>query len=305
MVRKRYANLNGASNLNTTKDLFKWQNERRKKKKDLSYSVPQSMNKQIDYLQLNRKDSTITWIGHSSFFIQQNGLNIITDIVWAKRMGFDKRLSEPGLNADQLPEIDVVLISHSHYDHLDLPSLKKLKGSPIYLVPTGLKHFFTRKKLLPVEEFSWWEKTTIQDITFTFVPAQHWTKRTLSDTNTSHWGGWIIEGIENTIYFAGDSGYFEGFKNIGKHRVIDYALIPIGAYEPEWFMSSQHINPEEAVQVFLDVGAKYFIPMHYGAFRLADDTPKEAVDRLMKAWEKEKLDPSSLIMLSLGETLKI
>ncbi|MBS4172919.1 MBL fold metallo-hydrolase [Bacillus sp. FJAT-49736] len=283
---------------------MRWQKERRKKTKDLSYTIPQAADKMEAYLRRNREDCTITWIGHSSFLIQLNGLNIVTDIVWARRMGMEVRLSEPGLSPEHMPEIDVVLISHSHYDHLDIPSLKKLKGNPIYLVPIGLKRYFEKKKFTPVKEFAWWESISIQEVHFTFVPARHWTRRTLTDTNTSHWGGWMIEGNEKTIYFAGDSGYFDGFKEIGGKFSIDYALIPIGAYEPEWFMAPQHINPEEAVQVFLDVKAKSFIPMHYGAFRLADDTPKEAIDRLMNAWEKEGIEKSHLLFLQLGETLE-
>jgi len=230
--------------------------------------------------------------------------SLVTDIVWANRMGLDVRLAAPGLTPEQMPEIDVVLISHSHYDHLDLPSLKKLKGNPVLLAPIGLGNYLKRRKFQSVKECNWWDKISIENVTFTFVPAQHWTKRTLTDTNTSHWGGWVIEGQEETIYFVGDSGYFDGFKEIGEKFTIDYALIPIGAYEPEWFMSAQHINPEEAIQVFLDVQAKNFIPMHYGAFRLADDTPKEALDRLLDAWEKRGLNKNSLYILKLGETLK-
>lgn len=305
MARTRYTNPNGERNVNSFRKLMRWQNERRKKVKDLSFVVPQEMNKKVAYLQKNRVDTTITWIGHSSFLIQMNGLNIVTDIVWANRMGFDVRLTEPGLTPEQMPEIDVVLISHSHYDHLDIPSLRKLKGNPVFLAPIGLKNFLERRKFNDVKEFKWWDSTSINNVTFTFVPSRHWTKRTLTDTNTSHWGGWMMEGGGKTIYFVGDSGYFEGFKEIGEKFSIDFALIPIGAYEPEWFMSSQHINPEEAVQVFLDMRAKMFIPMHYGAFRLADDTPKEALDRLKGEWENQGLEEKSLHMLKLGETIKV
>ncbi|PKR85530.1 MBL fold metallo-hydrolase [Heyndrickxia camelliae] len=303
MARIRYTNPNGERNVNSFKKLMQWQRERRRKVKDLSFIVPQESAKKIDYLQKNRKDVTITWIGHSSFLIQMNGLNIVTDIVWAKRMGLEVRLSEPGLTPNQMPEIDIVLISHSHYDHLDIPSLRKLKGSPVFLAPIGLGRLLERKKFKHVKEFNWWDSISIKNVSITFVPSRHWTKRTLTDTNTSHWGGWVLEIDGKTIYFAGDSGYFDGFKEIGERFTIDYALIPIGAYEPEWFMSSQHINPEQAVQVFLDVRAKRFIPMHYGAFRLADDTPKEAIDRLTEAWEKQKIEKSSLVILKLGETV--
>ncbi len=168
--------------------------------------------------------------------------------------------------------------------------------------------------LSKVHELPWWGKTTVGPLEFHFVPAQHWTRRTLTDTNSSLWGGWVIkrsteysvEGAENNdaIYFAGDSGYFQGFRDIGaRFPGIRYALMPIGAYEPEWFMGMQHVTPEEAVQAFLDVGAETFIPMHYGAFRLADDTPQEALDRLLAYWRRRELDSSRLKLLKHGETL--
>lgn len=168
--------------------------------------------------------------------------------------------------------------------------------------------------LSTVHELPWWEKTTVGPLEFHFVPAQHWTRRTLTDTNKSLWGGWVInrsaellvEGTENNdaIYFAGDSGYFQGFRDIGaRFPGIRYALMPIGAYEPEWFMGMQHVTPEEAIQAFLDVGAETFIPMHYGAFRLADDTPQEALDRLLTDWRRSELDSSRLKLLKHGETL--
>jgi L-ascorbate metabolism protein UlaG (beta-lactamase superfamily) len=184
-----------------------------------------------------------------------------------------------------------------------------LKGNPLFLVPQGLAAKFRRKGYRRVEEFTWWASKCVGKAEFHFVPAQHWTRRTLWDTNASHWGGWVIcekgagEKIGRTVYFAGDSGYFRGFKEIGDRFAIDYALMPIGAYEPEWFMSMQHVTPEEAVQAFLDTGAKQFIPMHYGAFRLADDTPKEALDRLTAEWQRLELGEDRLKILVHGETL--
>lgn len=234
-----------------------------------------------------------------------NGLNILTDPVWANRLGSDKRLTPPGIAIIDLPPIDYVLISHSHYDHLHYTSIKKLPGNPKFLVPEGLKKWFVRKGFKQTIEFSWWDEKQLDGLTFVFVPAQHWTKRTLTDTNTSHWGGWIIQEANHTLYFAGDSGYFKGFQDIGDKYDIDYCLMPIGAYEPEWFMGMQHVNPEEAVKAFLDTRSNVMIPMHYGAFRLADDTPKEALDRLLDAWKNNALDERQLRVLKIGETLKL
>jgi len=139
-------------------------------------------------------------------------------------------------------------------------------------------------------------------MTFSFVPAQHWTRRTLTDTNTSHWGGWIIEHKEHSIYFVGDTGYFRGFQEIAKKFNIQTVLMPIGAYEPEWFMQVSHINPEDAVKAFLELKGKTFIPMHYGTYRLADDTGPEAMARLDAEWSRLQLDASQLKKMLIGET---
>ncbi len=233
-----------------------------------------------------------------------NGITIVTDPVWAQRMGAAKRLTAPGVPLDKMPPVDVVLISHGHYDHLHFGSLRRLHGDPHIFVPEGLGRLFRRRGFRHVTELSWWRTAEFRGVTLTFVPAQHWTRRTLWDTNTSHWGGWVIEADDApTVYFAGDSGYFRGFRDIGERFSIDYALLPIGAYEPEWFMGPQHTTPEEAVQAFLDCRARLFVPMHYGAFRLADDTPKEALDRLWAEWRRRGLEEERLLCLKLGEVI--
>ncbi|WP_238402995.1 MBL fold metallo-hydrolase [Paenibacillus mesophilus] len=309
----RYNNMDGAPKSPTFRDLQAWRKERKAKVKDLSFEIPRAP---LDPKQLavSPEACRFAWIGHSTFLLQMGGMNVLTDPVWANRMGFERRLSPPGIAIDHMPDVDVVLLSHSHYDHLHIPSLRKLKGSPLHLVPAGVAALLKRKGVTNVQEFSWWESRKIGMLTFTFVPAEHWTRRSLWDMNRSHWGGWMIEsdgpvGIghsKKTVYFAGDSGYFRGFAEIGsKFRDIDIALMPIGAYEPEWFMSPQHVSPEEAVQAFKDVGAKTFVPMHYGAFRLADDTPKEALDRLHEAWQASGLQEGRLLIPKLGELVGI
>lgn len=308
MARKRYSNSNPAATTSTFKDMLRWQKERKEKRKDLSFRIGQADQKQQALLNSDHQELTITWIGHSTFLIQIDGLTIVTDPVWAKQMGFSRRMEEPGLSLDEIPPVDVVLLSHSHYDHLHVGSLRKLKGSPVVLVPEGLERNIERiMRGCDVQGLPWWGHVSIDSIDFHFVPAQHWTKRTLTDTNTSHWGGWVIEPSAETtasIYFAGDSGYFEGFCEIGKKFTdITYALMPIGAYEPEWFMGTQHVTPEEAIQAFIDVGAKLFIPMHYGAFRLADDTTDEALNRLLAEWKRRELNLSELKLLKHGETI--
>ncbi|GKV64490.1 MULTISPECIES: MBL fold metallo-hydrolase [unclassified Sporosarcina] len=300
--KKRYTNLDHMSSGNSLHDLLRWQSERRKNPKDLSLSIEQAPSKETSRLFANRTVASITWIGHSTFLIQMNGLNMITDPVWASRMPIMKRLTKPGIKLNELPEIDAVLISHGHYDHLDFATIRRLKGKPTYFVPAGLGRAFKRRGYKKVVEGEWYDSFLLDDLTFTFVPAQHWTKRTLTDTNTSHWGGWIIESREHSVYFVGDTGYFRGFKEIAARFTIDTVLMPIGAYEPDWFMKVDHINPEDAVKAFLELNGKTFIPMHYGAYHLADDTGPEAIERLDAEWNRQQLNASQLRKLLIGET---
>lgn len=295
------------------KDVIRWQRERSNYKKDLSFVVPQSENKVIEFIKTNREDFSITFIGHATFLIQMGGLNILTDPVWANKMGIEKRLASPGIKISDLPDIDIVLISHNHYDHLNFASLFKLKGDPIHLVPEGLGKLFKRKGLHKTTEFLWWNNKVVRDdLEFSFVPAQHWSRRTIWDTNKSLWGGWVIKKSESsiantnapTVYFVGDSGYFDGFKEIGKNFDINYMLAPIGCYEPEWFRYYQHMTPEEAIKAYCDCASDTLIPMHYDAYRLGVDTPKEALDRLQAGWCDKALETSKMKILKLGETLQ-
>ena len=300
---KRYENLEAVRSNKSFKDMLRWNKERRRKMKDLTTQIEQSPVKKVAELQQNRTRTSYTWIGHSTFLIQMNGLNILTDPVWAKRMGLDKRSTEPGIALEDLPEMDVVVISHGHYDHLDFPTLKRLKGNPHYFVPAGLKRLFTRKGYRQVTEMNWWDSVDHKGVTIHFVPAQHWTRRSLTDMNTSHWGGFVFQTAEKTYYFVGDTGYFSGFNQIAERFAIDTVFMPIGAYEPEWFMAPAHISPEDSVKAFLELGAKQFVPMHYGAYRLADDTGPEALERLLHAWEQQHLPQEQLKVLLIGETI--
>ena len=302
MGNKRFVNADGSANTKTFAELRQWQRERRSKKKDLSYRLPR-VEPELDWLRANRTEPSVTFIGHSTFLVQLGGLNIVTDPVWANVMGLQRRLSPPGIAIGDLPPIDVVLLSHAHYDHLDLGSLRRLPGEFIALVPEGLDGWFRRKGFPRVRALSWWEETTVGGVEFAFVPAKHWTRRTPWDTNTSHWGGWVVRQGGDTLYFAGDSGYDAGLRAVGeRYGNIRVALLPIGAYEPEWFMRDSHMSPEEAVQTFLDVGAAFFVPMHYGAFRLADDTPNEALERLNAEWDRRGLPVTQLWVMPLGKT---
>ncbi|AZN39994.1 MBL fold metallo-hydrolase [Paenibacillus albus] len=304
MIAMRYENLDTTAVPRTFKEVRQWRRERggKMKQKDYSYTVP-VVEPDLKFLHANKTIPSLTWIGHSTFLIQHSGLNILTDPIWAEQLAFQRRMVKPGIEISDVPPIDIVLISHSHYDHLNIKSLKELPGSITIIAPIGLADKLRRKGFSSLIELDWWESATINGVKFTFVPSQHWTRRTLTDTNSSHWGGYVIERAnEPTFYFAGDSGYFEGFKEIGSRFQIDVALMPIGAYDPEWFMGPQHVTPEEALQAFLDVRARVFVPMHYGSYRLADDTPKEALDRLHAEHRRLKLPSETLMIMPHGET---
>ncbi|MHA7582759.1 MBL fold metallo-hydrolase [Paenibacillus vandeheii] len=348
MPKIRYNNIDNVSTDKTLKEFKQWREQRRSKVKDYSYTVPKHPP-ELDYLHANQAETTITWIGHSTFFIQYHGLNIVTDPVWAEKMGFQRRLGAPGIPIQDIPPLDIILISHSHYDHLHLASLRKLvTAKTLLIVPDGLKRKMVRKGFHRCHEMKWWEHITLGGVKITFVPAQHWTRRTLFDTNTSHWGGYVLEqnhpavvpseetaatsqdrahensravgtddpseasasaanppGGPPVIYFVGDTGYFQGFKTIGERFDIGITLMPIGAYEPEWFMTSQHVTPEEALQGFVETGSQLMVPMHYGTFKLADDTPKEAIDRMEAERERLGINPERIRVLGHGETLRI
>ncbi|MFD0676826.1 MULTISPECIES: MBL fold metallo-hydrolase [unclassified Paenibacillus] len=302
-MKIRYSNLDNVTNKQSIMQVYKWM--KKKKKMSRSYYIQHHSDIDKHFLRENNSKTTITWIGHSTFLIQMGKTNIITDPVYANTMGIRKRLTKPGIPFTELPPIDIVLISHAHYDHLDFPTIKRIGRNAQYLLPIGLKSLFERKQYHHSTELAWWDSKRLNGIEFTFVPAQHWTRRTLFDTNTSHWGGWVMKNGASgeTVYFAGDSGYFKGFELIGKRFTIDYALLPIGAYEPVSIMKIAHMSPEEAVKSFIDLKAASFIPMHYGTFKLADDTPEEALLRLKAEWKRQKLDEAELKILLLGETL--
>lgn len=335
MGPKKFANIDPIRQHNSFKQFKRWRQERltKLKLKDYSYAVP-NVQPDLHFLHNNRKHPSITWVGHSTFLIQLAGLNIVTDPVWSGKMAFQKRLAPPGIPIEDVPAVDVVLISHSHYDHLNIQSLRRLGGRKQLLVPAGLSSKLKMKGFNNVKELHWWESVHIHGIKFTFVPSQHWTRRNPWDTNSSHWGGWIIEPYATatgakqqqndqaspasaaphgwpivseapTVYFAGDSGYFKGFKEIGSRYRIDVALMPIGAYEPEWFMGPQHVTPEQSLQAFEDTGSEWFVPMHYGAFKLADDTPREALDRLENARMARGIAEDRIVVLPHGETWRL
>lgn len=249
----------------------------------------------------------MTWIGHSSILLQVGGQNLLIDPVFADRIAwFFPRYVAPGLKPAELPPIDAVLVSHNHPDHLDLPSIEAIHRDATAIVPVGLGRVFTQRLFSRVVELSWWEATEVGDVRIAFVPSRHWSRRTPWDFNRSLWGGFVIESPETRVYFAGDSAWCDIFREIGRrHPQLDAALLPIGSYEPQWFMSHNHINPEEAGQAFLDCGARVLIPMHWGTFQIADEPLCEPIERLEAWWQEHQPPDRTLARLAVGETLQL
>jgi L-ascorbate metabolism protein UlaG (beta-lactamase superfamily) len=245
----------------------------------------------------------LTWIGHASWLVQIEGKSFLIDPIFGElRMGPPRNVPA-GIRPEELPPIDAVLITHNHYDHLDLPSVKRV-GAPV-IAGLGLKKFFAGEGI-SATELNWWQSVDLGPVRVTFVPAQHWSRRGLWDANDTLWGGFIIEGGSARIYHAGDSAYFAGFSEIGgRFPVIDAALLPIGAYEPAWFMEKQHMNPEQAVQAYLDLGAKAFFAMHWGTFKLTYEPLDEPPRRLAAEWKKRGLPEAAMHVLAVGETAEV
>jgi N-acyl-phosphatidylethanolamine-hydrolysing phospholipase D len=247
---------------------------------------------------------SITYLGHGTLWIRLRDQNILTDPIFGDIAFFLRRFAPFPLPPEALPRIQVVLISHSHLDHLDKESLRRLGTDPLYLVPLGHRDWF--EKALPgaaVVELDWFETYSHKGLLYRFLPAQHWSKRTPFDTNRRLWGTWLIEGGGRKIFYAGDSGYFRGFAEFGeKFGPIDAALLPIAAYEPRWFMSVYHMNPDEAVKAFLDLRAQHFIPQQWGVFDLTDEPMDAPARAYREAAARAGLPEERTPLLLHGET---
>ncbi len=246
----------------------------------------------------------LTWLGHASWLVQLDGLSLLIDPALRDAISvIIRRNVQPGLTIEQLPPIAASLVSHNHYDHLDLPTLEPV-GAPI-ITGLGQSRIFRGTKL-PCTELDWWSATKIGDVTIHYVPSQHWSRRGITDANQMLWGGFVIEGSSARIYHSGDTAYFDGFTEIGRrYPGIDAAMLPIGAYDPAWFMGKQHMNPEEAVQAFADLGARHFLAMHWGTFKLTDEPLDEPPQRLDAEWTRRAWPRDPLHVLAIGESLTV
>ncbi|MDB4848843.1 MBL fold metallo-hydrolase, partial [Gammaproteobacteria bacterium] len=287
-----YKNTNGVASDKSFGDMLQWI------RSDIEPEITKiELSSDWQKLNLSEDDNYAIWIGHSTFLIKKNGVTILTDPIFSKRASpfkniGPKRLIPPAIPLDAIPHIDIVTVSHNHYDHLDIYSLKKIsKEHPeaIFLVPAGDEKLLKRKKIKNVYNFDWWESIKHKGFLITFTPVQHWSKRSLFDRNKSLWGGWFFKHKDYSLYHAGDTGYSKDFIDtkikLGSPK---YAFIPIGAYDPEWFMAESHVNPEDAVQIMLDLEAEKAFGMHWATFVLTDEDTIEPKIRLEKEIMKYK-----------------
>jgi L-ascorbate metabolism protein UlaG (beta-lactamase superfamily) len=260
---------------------------------------------------LGPEDTAVTFVNHATFLIQVNGLNILTDPIWSKRASPFRRIGparvrKPGVEFSELPEIHLILLSHNHYDHLDIETLKALskRFDPTVLVAAGDKELVELTGFKKVHEFDWWEKFQLRPgFEVTFTPAQHFSSRNLFDRLKSLWGGYMIQSENQRIYYGGDSGYSSHFSDIArKLGSPDIAFLGMGAYEPRWFMKPMHMNPMEAVKAHNDLGAKQSIGMHFGTFHMSAESIDQPLADLKSALSEEGISESRFVTLQEGET---
>lgn len=252
----------------------------------------------------------IAWIGHSSFLIRINGEYWITDPIFSERALLPKRKTPPGISLSEfaaLPGRKNVLISHNHYDHLDSDSIRGLPGDTRLYVPLGLKALMNDLGKEDVVEMDWWQAVSCGDhCQVVCLPAQHWSRRITQNTDTTLWASFLLVTPGRKIYYGGDSGYFIGYREIGRrYPGIDYALLPVTAYEPRWFMHYAHMDAREVLHAFSDLGARYFIPTQWGTFRLGDEPIGLAPSGLSKAAKLTNTDPARIIVMGIGQVLSM
>jgi len=265
------------------------------------YSAPVRPN---DGAALAASAPSLTWIGHATFVLRLGGQLVATDPVWSKRIsGVIRRKAPPGVALERVPPLDVVTISHNHYDHLDLPTLRRLGKQTLIITLLGNGRILRAAGFENVVELEWWQSHRAGALEITAVPARHWSMRAPWNRNDMLWGGFVYRGPEGVAYHSGDTALFDGFAEIGR-RVgpIDWAMLPIGAYEPRWFMEPQHMNPEDAGQAFEALGARHLVAMHWGTFKLTDEPLGEPPARLRALFDARGRAPDRLWILDVGET---
>jgi N-acyl-phosphatidylethanolamine-hydrolysing phospholipase D len=287
---------------------------------------------ELDFVHANTgaaQQPAVSWIGHATVLAQLGGLHVLTDPIFSPRaspLSFvgPQRQQPPGIALDQLPAIDVVLVSHNHYDHLDEASVRTLArqgggDGPLFIVPLGLAGWFRQRGIAKLIELDWWQSHLMQTLRGTvevmLVPAQHWSARGLGDRMMSLWGGFALFAPDCHLFYAGDTGYsrdfadmrerFAGRQSAAQGGGFDIALLPIGAYEPRWFMRTQHINVEEALRIHADLGAKRSLGVHWGTFALSDEALDEPPRALARQRAAQGLADEDFFTLAIGQTRRL
>jgi L-ascorbate metabolism protein UlaG (beta-lactamase superfamily) len=304
----RFVNLDG-SGPNPFRDVYKWavrdKLAGRRRKSPSRAPVPAV---DVDRAALRTPPAPgepprLVWLGHASWLVQAGGVSLLIDpVLGGSIVGFARRNGTAPLPAPALPPIDAQLVSHNHYDHMDMPSLRAV-GAPVVVGMANARHFGGR---LPATELGWWDTADVRGVRVTYVPSQHWSRRALADANRSLWGGFVIQADGFSVYHSGDTAYFDGFADIGRRFPrLDAALLPIGAYDPEWFMSRQHMNPRQALDAFRDLGARRIVAMHWGTFKLTDE-PLDEPPRLFRDDAAARgLDGAVARVAAVGETIRL
>lgn len=248
-------------------------------------------------------DPVAVWIGHATWALRLGGQLVVIDPIWSKSIGGAvSRLVPPGVPLAELPAPELVLVTHDHRDHMDLPTLGKLPASATYIVPLGNGPRIAKLGHTNVVELDWWQTHAHGSLEITLVPARHWSMRMPWNRNDTLWGGYIIRGPEGTAYHSGDTAFGEHFAEIrARCGAIDWAMLPIGGYSPRWFMEPQHVDPIEAARGFEALGAANFLAMHWGTYRLTDEAIGEPPERLRAYWSEHGLAPERLWILDAGE----
>lgn len=268
--------------------------------------------------QLNLKPASnevvVTFVNHAMVLLQFEGLNILTDphlseraspVSWAG----PKRVRKPGVSFEEIPKIDVIAVSHNHYDHLDIPTLQKIsqRDQPKIFIPLGDGALLAKNKISNFQELDWWQEVQINPVfKVIFTPCHHWSARGVFDRNKSLWGSFTFDYKGAKLHFGGDTGYSPHFKMIAeKLGPMSFSMLPIGAYEPRWFMKEQHLNPDDAVLAHLDLKSKKSMGIHFGTFQLTDEGFDDPVKDLKKVLEKYKIPETDFTTLEVGETRRV
>jgi len=283
------------------KDLIKWMRTRQKVEwKELTETAfgPPPVGK------VEGDSIVVTFVNHSTFLIQTRGLNILTDPVWSERaspvpFAGPKRMRPPGIRFEDLPKIDIILLTHNHYDHLDIKTMKRLSAefNPKIFCPLGVGRYLERKGIGNISEMDWWDEIKIDpSLSLLCTPAQHFSGRGMFDRDRTLWSGFALLTEKGSIYYSGDTGFGELFTEIARRiSPVRLSFLPIGAYKPQWFMASIHTSPEDAVRIHQIIQSPKSIGMHFGTFPLADDSMEDPVDDLKIALEKEGIPEGEFI----------